>query len=171
MREAERICRESFEDDPEALEEELVVIKTQLAFVLQMRGRHNEANNIYNSVLKQKDADQAVLAVASNNIGESWKSWIIHISLPLAMPYLWSIPYSGRRPRCQIGHFQNSVLSLYYFHPSYFHQFSNAKPRSEHFRLEEENQDGHRFGFESQTGSETTKGDCHQQRPHPHVFR
>jgi len=68
LREAERICRESFEDDPEALEEELVVIKTQLAFVLQMRGRTNEANNIYNSVLKQRDADQAVLAVASNNI-------------------------------------------------------------------------------------------------------
>jgi len=68
LREAERICRESFDEDPEALEEELVVIKTQLAFVLQMRGRTNEANNIYNSVLKQRDADQAVLAVASNNI-------------------------------------------------------------------------------------------------------
>ena len=48
----------------------MVVIKTQLAFVLQMRGRTNEANNIYNSVLKQRDADQAVLAVASNNIGK-----------------------------------------------------------------------------------------------------
>ena len=70
LREAERICRESFEDDPEALEEELVVIKTQLAFVLQMRGRTNEANNIYNAVLKQRDADQSVLAVASNNIGK-----------------------------------------------------------------------------------------------------
>jgi len=68
LREAEKICRESFEDDPEAMEEEMVVIKTQLAFVLQMRGRTNEANNIYNSVLKQRDADQAVLAVASNNI-------------------------------------------------------------------------------------------------------
>lgn len=68
LREAERICRESFEDDPDAMEEELVVIKTQLAFVLQMRGRTNEANNIYNAVLKQRDADQAILAVASNNI-------------------------------------------------------------------------------------------------------
>jgi len=68
LREAEQICSQSFEDDPEAMEEEMVVIKTQLAFVLQMRGRNNEANNIYNAVLKQRDADQAVLAVASNNI-------------------------------------------------------------------------------------------------------
>jgi len=68
LRESDEICQQAYEDDIEALEEERVVIKTQLAFVLQMQGRTNEACNLYNSVLKQRSSDAAVLAVASNNI-------------------------------------------------------------------------------------------------------
>lgn len=68
LRQAETICRQSYEDDPEALEEEMVVVRVQIAYVLQMQGRSNEANNIYNTVLKQRTSDPAILAVASNNI-------------------------------------------------------------------------------------------------------
>ena len=47
----------------------------------------------------------------------------MHLNDPLNTPCR-SIPYSDRRPRCQIGHFQNSVLSLY-FKPSTIFRVSN----------------------------------------------
>jgi signal recognition particle subunit SRP72 len=72
LREAEKICRESFEDDPEATEEdidaELGVIRVQLGYVLQKMGKKDEGMKLYNQVLKQKPSDMAVSAVASNNI-------------------------------------------------------------------------------------------------------
>ncbi|POM66078.1 Signal recognition particle [Phytophthora palmivora] len=68
---AERLCRDTFEAEgaTEAeIEEEVAVIKTQLAFVKQMRGDLDGALSDYRNVLKLKLRNRAVGAVASNNI-------------------------------------------------------------------------------------------------------
>ena len=52
------LCRESFEDDPEAAQEEidaeLGVIRVQMGYVLQKMGQNDEALKLYNQVIKQK---------------------------------------------------------------------------------------------------------------------
>ena len=52
------LCRESFEDDPEATQEEidaeLGVIRVQMGYVLQKMGQNDEALKLYNQVIKQK---------------------------------------------------------------------------------------------------------------------
>ncbi|KAG6960985.1 hypothetical protein JG688_00009337 [Phytophthora aleatoria] len=68
---AERLCRDTFvaEGASEAeIEDEVAVIKTQLAFVKQMRGDLDGALSDYRNVLKLKLRNRAVGAVASNNI-------------------------------------------------------------------------------------------------------
>ncbi|KAG7393147.1 Signal recognition particle core component [Phytophthora pseudosyringae] len=68
---AERLCRDTFvaEGASEAeIEEEVAVIKTQLAFVKQMRGDVDGALSDYRNVLKLKLHNRAVGVVASNNI-------------------------------------------------------------------------------------------------------
>lgn len=72
LRKAEIYCKKSFEDDPdvteEEIEEELGIIRVQLAYVLQKQGRRDEAVKLNNQVLKNKPSDLAVMAVLSNNI-------------------------------------------------------------------------------------------------------
>ncbi|KAG3107757.1 hypothetical protein PI124_g16107 [Phytophthora idaei] len=68
---ADRLCRDTFvaEGALEAeIEDEVAVIKTQLAFVKQMRGDLDGALSDYRNVLKLKLRNRAVGAVASNNI-------------------------------------------------------------------------------------------------------
>ncbi|OWZ06160.1 Signal recognition particle [Phytophthora megakarya] len=68
---AERLCRDTFvsEGASEAeIDEEVAVIKTQLAFVKQMRGDLDGALSDYRNVLKLKLRNRAVGVVASNNI-------------------------------------------------------------------------------------------------------
>ncbi|XP_061171362.1 signal recognition particle subunit SRP72-like [Saccostrea echinata] len=72
LKKAEDYCKQSFEDDPdvteEEIEEELGIIRVQLAFVLQKLGRNEEALQLYNQVLKSRPDDIGLLAVASNNV-------------------------------------------------------------------------------------------------------
>lgn len=72
LKKAEDYCKLSFEDDPdvteEEIEEELGIIRVQLAFVLQKLGRNEEALQLYNQVLKSRPDDIGLLAVASNNV-------------------------------------------------------------------------------------------------------
>ncbi|KAL3658856.1 hypothetical protein V7S43_016221 [Phytophthora oleae] len=68
---AERLCRDTLVADGASeaeVEEEVAVIKTQLAFVKQMRGDLDGALSDYRNVLKLKLRNRAVAAVASNNI-------------------------------------------------------------------------------------------------------
>ncbi|KUF90282.1 hypothetical protein AM588_10002750 [Phytophthora nicotianae] len=68
---AERLCRDTFEAEGASeaeIEEEVAVIKTQQAFVKQMRGDLDGALSDYRNVLKLKLRNRAVDAVASNNI-------------------------------------------------------------------------------------------------------
>ncbi|TYZ59552.1 hypothetical protein PybrP1_009585 [[Pythium] brassicae (nom. inval.)] len=71
LTEAEKLCRETLAADGASAAEvanEVALIKTQLAFVKQMRGDLDGALSDYRNVLKLKLSDQAVGAVASNNI-------------------------------------------------------------------------------------------------------
>jgi len=52
----------------EDIEEEIGIIKVQLAYVLQKQGKEKEAQTIYNNVLRNKPADIGLVAVASNNL-------------------------------------------------------------------------------------------------------
>lgn len=65
------MCREFLEEDesmtPEDIENELAIIRVQLAYCLQMQGRNKEASIIYAETLKNKPTDPALIAVASNN--------------------------------------------------------------------------------------------------------
>ncbi|CAL8262053.1 unnamed protein product [Lota lota] len=72
LRQAEELCRVSFADDSDMTEEdiesELAVIHSQMAYVMQLQGRTEEALQRYNQVIKLKPSDVGLLAVTANNI-------------------------------------------------------------------------------------------------------
>lgn len=71
LKASEKMCREFLEEDEstteEDIENELAIIRVQLAYCLQMQGRNKEASIIYAEALKNKPTDPALIAVASNN--------------------------------------------------------------------------------------------------------
>ncbi|GLE04988.1 hypothetical protein PINS_up013972 [Pythium insidiosum] len=71
LSDAERLCREMLEADGVSaaeMENELAPVRVQKAFVKQMQGDHDAALAEYRAVLKLKLTNQAVGAVATNNI-------------------------------------------------------------------------------------------------------
>jgi signal recognition particle subunit SRP72 len=58
LKKAEEMCKEFYKSeedfDEEELENELAIIKVQLAYCLQVLNKNDEALKIYNSVLKNK---------------------------------------------------------------------------------------------------------------------
>ncbi|XP_037504242.1 signal recognition particle subunit SRP72 [Rhipicephalus sanguineus] len=68
---AEELCKKSLEDDdlPEdEIEEELAIVRTQLGYAKQRLGHPDQAMKLYNLTLKQRPSDNAIIAVAANNI-------------------------------------------------------------------------------------------------------
>ncbi|KAI3351062.1 hypothetical protein L3Q82_005629 [Scortum barcoo] len=72
LRQAEELCRVSLAEDSDVTEEdiesELAVIHSQMAYVMQLQGRTDEALQLYNQVIKLKPSDVGLLAVTANNI-------------------------------------------------------------------------------------------------------
>ncbi|CAG9785244.1 unnamed protein product [Diatraea saccharalis] len=71
LKRAEQACSESVLEDggtEEEAKEEVAIIRVQQAYCLQMMGKEKEAASIYQNVLKDKPADQALVAIASNNL-------------------------------------------------------------------------------------------------------
>uniref|UniRef100_A0A667X1M7 Signal recognition particle subunit SRP72 n=1 Tax=Myripristis murdjan TaxID=586833 RepID=A0A667X1M7_9TELE len=72
LRQAEEVCRVSLADDSDVTEEdiesELAVIHSQMAYIMQLQGRTEEALQLYNQVIKLKPSDVGLLAVTANNI-------------------------------------------------------------------------------------------------------
>ncbi|KAF3694214.1 Signal recognition particle subunit SRP72 [Channa argus] len=72
LRQAEELCRVSLADDSDVTEEdidsELAVIHSQMAYVMQLQGRTDEALQLYNQVIKLRPSDVGLLAVTANNI-------------------------------------------------------------------------------------------------------
>lgn len=70
LKSSEKLCRDYLEEDgatEEDIQNELGIIKVQLAYCLQMQGRSKESAQIYSEILKSKPSDPALIAVASNN--------------------------------------------------------------------------------------------------------
>ncbi|KAH7980689.1 hypothetical protein HPB49_018234 [Dermacentor silvarum] len=68
---AEELCKKSLEEDdvPEdEIEEELAIVRTQLGYAKQRLGFPDQAMKLYNLTLKQRPSDNAIIAVAANNI-------------------------------------------------------------------------------------------------------
>ncbi|TSK87423.1 Signal recognition particle subunit SRP72 [Bagarius yarrelli] len=72
LQEAEELCRMSLAEDSDMTEEdvdaELAVIHSQMAYVMQLQGRTEDALQLYNQVIKLKPSDVGLLAVTANNI-------------------------------------------------------------------------------------------------------
>ncbi|XP_055905256.1 signal recognition particle subunit SRP72 [Eupeodes corollae] len=70
LRAAEKLCRETLEEDgasEDEIREEIDVIRVQIAYCLQMQGKIKESGVVYADCLKNKPKDPALVAVASNN--------------------------------------------------------------------------------------------------------
>ncbi|KAL7849851.1 hypothetical protein SRHO_G00192000 [Serrasalmus rhombeus] len=72
LQEAEELCRMSLAEDSDMTEEdinaELAVIHSQMAYIMQLQGRTEDALQLYNQVIKLKPSDVGLLAVTANNI-------------------------------------------------------------------------------------------------------
>ncbi|CAH0699705.1 unnamed protein product [Spodoptera exigua] len=71
LKRAEQSCSESVLEDggtEEEAKEEAAIIRVQQAYCLQQMGKEKEAMTVYQNVLKDKPSDQALVAIASNNI-------------------------------------------------------------------------------------------------------
>ncbi|TRY93974.1 hypothetical protein DNTS_021125 [Danionella cerebrum] len=72
LQKAEDLCRKSLAEDSDMTEEdveaELSIIHSQMAFILQLQGRTEDALQLYNQVIKLKPSDVGLLAVTANNI-------------------------------------------------------------------------------------------------------
>lgn len=71
LKRAEEVCRNMLVEDDyseEEIEEELAVIRVQLAYSCQKQANSKEALSLYNSILKQKPDDVSLTVIASNNI-------------------------------------------------------------------------------------------------------
>uniref|UniRef100_A0A5F5PZK8 Signal recognition particle subunit SRP72 n=1 Tax=Equus caballus TaxID=9796 RepID=A0A5F5PZK8_HORSE len=72
LQKAEDLCRRSLSEDCDGTEEdpqaELAIIHGQMAYILQLQGRTEEALQLYNQIIKLKPTDVGLLAVIANNI-------------------------------------------------------------------------------------------------------
>ncbi|XP_076192839.1 signal recognition particle subunit SRP72 [Aptenodytes patagonicus] len=72
LRKAEELCRQSLSEDSDVTEEdieaELAIIHGQMAYIMQLQGRTEDALQLYNQIIKLKPTDVGLLAVIANNI-------------------------------------------------------------------------------------------------------
>ncbi|XP_025937902.1 signal recognition particle subunit SRP72 isoform X1 [Apteryx rowi] len=73
LQKAEELCRQSLSEDSrdvteEDIEAELAIIHGQMAYIMQLQGRTEDALQLYNQIIKLKPTDVGLLAVIANNI-------------------------------------------------------------------------------------------------------
>ncbi|XP_075785324.1 signal recognition particle subunit SRP72 isoform X2 [Pelodiscus sinensis] len=72
LQKAEDLCRQSLSEDTDVTEEdieaELAIIHGQMAYIMQLQGRTEDALQLYNQIIKLKPTDVGLLAVIANNI-------------------------------------------------------------------------------------------------------
>lgn len=72
LEESESSCRSCLAEDPEITEEEIneemAPVKVQQAYLLQLDEKEELATQMYQSVIRQRTSDSALVAVAANNI-------------------------------------------------------------------------------------------------------
>ncbi|VUZ53291.1 unnamed protein product [Hymenolepis diminuta] len=69
---AEKLCRETFQDDADVTEEqineELAPIRAQRGYILQQQYEIEAASEIYHTILRERSGDPSLMAVISNNL-------------------------------------------------------------------------------------------------------
>ncbi|VDN96009.1 unnamed protein product [Rodentolepis nana] len=69
---AEKLCRETFEDDAgvteDQINEELAPIRAQMGYIFQQQNKIEAASEIYHTILREKSGDPSLMAVISNNL-------------------------------------------------------------------------------------------------------
>ncbi|XP_033829379.1 signal recognition particle subunit SRP72 [Periophthalmus magnuspinnatus] len=118
LREAEELCRISLAEDSDVTEEdiesELAVIHSQMAYVMQLQGRTDEALQLYNQVIKLKPSDVGLLAVTANNIITINKDQNVFDSKKkVKLTNAEGVEYKLAKKQLQAIEFNKALLAMY----------------------------------------------------------
>uniref|UniRef100_A0A1A8R6T8 Signal recognition particle subunit SRP72 n=2 Tax=Nothobranchius pienaari TaxID=704102 RepID=A0A1A8R6T8_9TELE len=118
LRQAEELCRVSLADDSDVTEEdiesELAVIHSQMAYIMQLQGRTDEALQLYNQVIKLKPSDVGLLAVTANNIITINKDQNVFDSKKkVKLTNAEGVEYKLARKQLQAIEFNKALLAMY----------------------------------------------------------
>ncbi|XP_057707056.1 signal recognition particle subunit SRP72 [Corythoichthys intestinalis] len=118
LQQAEELCRLSLADDSDMTEEdiesELAVIHSQMAYVMQLQGRTDEALQLYNQVIKLKPSDVGLLAVTANNIITINKDQNVFDSKKkVKLTNAEGIEYKLAKKQIQAIEFNKALLAMY----------------------------------------------------------
>uniref|UniRef100_A0AAY4CJ29 Signal recognition particle subunit SRP72 n=1 Tax=Denticeps clupeoides TaxID=299321 RepID=A0AAY4CJ29_9TELE len=118
LQQAEELCRMSLADDSDVTEEEikseLAVIHSQMAFIMQLQGRTEDALQLYNQVIKLKPSDVGLLAVTANNIITINKDQNVFDSKKkVKLTNADGVEYKLARKQLQAIDFNKALLAMY----------------------------------------------------------
>lgn len=118
LQQAEELCRISLAEDSDVTEEdiesELAVIHSQMAYVMQLQGRTEEALQLYNQVIKLKPSDVGLLAVTANNIITINKDQNVFDSKKkVKLTNAEGVEYKLARKQLQAIDFNKALLAMY----------------------------------------------------------
>ncbi|KAM3867338.1 signal recognition particle subunit SRP72 [Diretmus argenteus] len=118
LRQAEELCRVSLSEDSDVTEEdiesELAVIHSQMAYIMQLQGRTEEALQLYNQVIKLKPSDVGLLAVTANNIITINKDQNVFDSKKkVKLTNAEGVEYKLARKQLQAIDFNKALLAMY----------------------------------------------------------
>ncbi|XP_017285263.1 signal recognition particle subunit SRP72 [Kryptolebias marmoratus] len=118
LRQAEELCRVSLAEDSDVTEEdiesELAVIRSQMAYIVQLQGRTDEALQLYNQVIKLKPSDVGLLAVTANNIITINKDQNVFDSKKkVKLTNAEGVEYKLARKQLQAIEFNKALLAMY----------------------------------------------------------
>ncbi|KAM4732456.1 LOW QUALITY PROTEIN: signal recognition particle subunit SRP72 [Anableps anableps] len=118
LRQAEELCRVSLAEDSDVTEEdiesELAVIHSQMAYIMQLQGRTDEALQLYNQVIKLKTSDVGLLAVTANNIITINKDQNVFDSKKkVKLTNAEGVEYKLAKKQLQAIEFNKALLAMY----------------------------------------------------------
>ncbi|TWW55406.1 Signal recognition particle subunit SRP72 [Takifugu flavidus] len=118
LQQAEEFCRVSLAEDSDVTEEdinsELAVIHSQMAYIMQLQGRADEALQLYNQVIKLKPSDVGLLAVTANNIITINKDQNVFDSKKkVKLTNTEGVEYKLVRKQLQAIEFNKALLAMY----------------------------------------------------------
>ncbi|MCJ8739608.1 hypothetical protein PDJAM_G00049150 [Pangasius djambal] len=118
LQEAEELCRISLAEDSDMTEEdidaELAVIHSQMAYVMQLQGRTEDALQLYNQVIKLKPSDVGLLAVTANNIVTINKDQNVFDSKKkVKLMSAEGVEYKLAKKQLQAIEFNKALLAMY----------------------------------------------------------
>uniref|UniRef100_A0A4W6BUR0 Signal recognition particle subunit SRP72 n=1 Tax=Lates calcarifer TaxID=8187 RepID=A0A4W6BUR0_LATCA len=112
---AEELCRVSLADDSDVTEEdiesELAVIHSQMAYVMQLQGRTDEALQLYNQVIKLKWADGSSLPTVNDLISSDQN--VFDSKKKVKLTNAEGVEYKLAKKQLQAIDFNKALLAMY----------------------------------------------------------